>query len=450
MLEIDHSVVYQRQNSNRGSGTVVHYSSTYIALEIYSSRSSILLNEVFDDIRITSGRSIVYDGMGVVCNVIDYSSIQIVTLFLKDSWIAFGSKDIDADNLFEAERFLAFNKREWVNCDQLEQSFCKFQLLLTQMVRGLAQSRSAAKSEDVSEKRTALALMADTLFETYQDLEDRIREADDESLMVMGELFKQHIFPLCGESKFFNLFHSVDRPPYLHFGIYDLQTMNDDFWVGKLEGVLLDVFFAKHASFNALDERCRFFAERLRETMESRLGKLNILVIGSDSAPMRIVEKLPNQLLSRLNIKVWDFYDGPISDVDVHTKDAIRRKSATMGFETKRVDFESLMTHLYVQSDVGLGQFDHIFVSTAFEPLSSKILLHMVQLLTGILNEGGNLCYFTDSKGKSSIRENWLLHYRHNYESPDWKNLIRCNIECSQEELEFGTHTCIHKPKEAR
>lgn len=438
MFEIDHSVVFRRNNDVRGSGTVVHSSPTFIVLEVYERANTVQLNDVFSRIRITHGRSILYDGDGVVCNVMDHSSMQMVTLYLKDRWITFGSKKVEADNRFEVERFLEL----YSDCDfwdpELGESFFRFTQLLSQMLAGLRGTGRLHGAERSEEMQKALNMMADRLFKQFAEVEQCLENCDDEALIHVAGYFKQHLFPLSIYSRIFRMFHSSNRTSYLNDAMLKNMKMDVSFWKGGMRGILLDLFFLKYAGIDFSEDRSHYFVGTVQEALVAREGKIKILLFGTDSTPIKILEKLPQDSLARIEMQVVTFEEEATREFDKEVSRVIRAKGVDVSFTCEQWDLVSTMRNMFNNLEKGKSEYDLVLSTHAFEPLSGRKLLHLIKYLLERLKVDGEICFFKESEKQSSIRTQWLLWYSRNSIDSEWDRVIPDTVTMTREEHEFG------------
>jgi hypothetical protein len=449
MIEIDHSVVYRRHNGKGGSGTAVHFSATCLVLEVYEKETAIHLNEVFSRIRISHGRSIMYDGNGIVRHVMDYSSLQIIDLYLMDPWIALSSEDLDADNRFEVERFLdlyendAYLDFQWTRC------FFRFIQLLSQMLDGLkiarrrgngaSSARSFLSNGNGGKKDVALDLMADKLYQHYLEFEKCMNGCDENDHVQVDALFKQLLFPLSRHSRIFRLFHATNRIPYLNYKKLEWMRKDRVFWRGGLRGVLMDLFFLKFIGAETIEQRCSYFVDKVQSVLDERKGDIKILLIGTDFTSFQIIERLPVSSLTRLNIEVISFFEEPVTEFLEHISVASAKKGIGIRFEYNHVCLESLIRDHFCASGSCLTSYDQIYISSAVESLSEKMLPYLIHYLAGHLNQDGEISLFTTTEETSSVCEHWLQWYTRPLDNTEWERLLPTTIMWKQEKMECGS-----------
>ena len=385
MIEIDHSVVFRRNNGKSGSGTAIHFTATSLVLEVYDTETTIHLNEVFSRIRISHGRSIMYDGYGIVRRIKDYSSLQIVDIYLLDPWLALSSQDLDADNRFEAERFLELYTRD-CDCDpKWGMCFFRFIHLMLQMMTGLKGSRSTTTNSAEEQKGmilrqgAALNFMVDKLYDYYFEFEKCFGECDDKSLDQINTLFKQLLFPLSRHSRLFRLFHSSSRIPYLNYQKLDYLRKEEFSWKGGLRGALLDLFFLRFIGADTIRQRCSHFLQKIESILETKPGDIKVLFVGTDFTPLQIVETLSLPLLSRLEIEVTSFFDEPVNEFLDQISVASATKDIGIRLDYYQANLESLLRDHFHRTGSRLIKYDLICISSMVDVLSEKTIPYMIQ-----------------------------------------------------------------------
>ena len=456
MFEIDHSIVFRRNDGRGGSGTVIHFTATCLVLEVYES-NRIHLNEVFSRIRISHGRSIIYDGNGVVRHVKDYSSLQIVDLYLLDQWIALSSEDLDADNRFEAERFLELYTQDCQSNPKWSLCFFRFIHLLSQMMTGLKRTgrtpmvtddSEETKKDNVGKKRGALDLMVDKLHGYYEEFEKCFQDCDDKCLDQIDTLFKQLLFPLSRHSRIFRLFHNVTRVPYLNYE--KLRKMCDEeiLWNGSLRGVLLDLFFLKFVGVQTIEQRCSCFLEKIESILETKEGDIRVLFIGTDFTPLQIVNTLSLSLLSRLEIEVTSFFKEPVEEFLDHISVASATKDIGIRLDYYHTELDSLIRDYFCKTGSRLESYDLICISSIVDILSEKTLPYLIHYLVNHLNEGGELNLFTAADQPSSVCEHWLQWYTRSLDQTEWDRLLPNRITWTQKKLECGSLVTVYRSED--
>ena len=451
MIEIDHSVVFRRNDGSGGSGTAIHFTATSLVLEIYDTETAVHLNEVFNRIRISYGRSIMYDGNGIVRRVKDYSSLQIVDFYLLDPWIALSSEDLEADNRFEAERFLELYTLDCHRDPEWSLCFFRFIHLFSQMMAGLKGSRNESTNglEDgkraISKKEIALNVMADKLFEYYQEFETCFEECDDQCLDQVDTLFKQLLFPLSRHSKIFRLFHVPTRIPYLNYKKLDSMRKDAFSLSGSLRGSLLDLFFLKFVGVETIRRRCTHFLQETESLLETKAGDVKVLFIGTDFTPLQIVETLSLPLLSRLEIEVTSFFNEPVEEFLDQVSVASATKDISIRLDYYQTRLDSLLKDHFCATGSRLIKYDLICISSMIDILSEKTIPYLVHYLVNHLNDGGTLNLFTAAENPSSVCEHWLQWYTRPLDYTEWDLLMPDTITWKRETLDYGMLVSVHR-----
>ena len=449
MFEIDHSIVFRRNDGSSGSGTVIHFTATFIVLEVYEN-DKIHLNEVFRQIRISHGRSIIYDGNGIVRHVKDYSSLQIIDLYLLDSWIALSNEDLDADNRFEAERFLELYTKDCKANPKWSLCFFRFIHLLSQMMTGLRRIGTSTRmtgdqlTEDsqrdvIGKKMSAIDLMVEKLHTYYDEFDRCLQDCDDKCQDQIDSLFRQLLFPLSRHSRIFRLFHCPTRIPYLNYR--KLSKMNDReiLWNGSLRGVLLDLFFFKFVGVQTLEQRCSHFLGKIESMLEEREGDIRILFIGTDFTPLQIVKTFSLSLLSRLEIEVTSFFKEPVEEFLDHISVASATKDIGIRFDYYPTELGALIRDYFCQTGSRLETYDLICISSLIDTLSENTLPYLIHYLVNHLRKGGELNLFTAANQPSSVCDHWLQWYTRPLDQTEWDRLLPNTITWKEKPLECGT-----------
>ncbi len=451
MVDIDHSVVYRREDGKRGSGTVVHFSSNFLVLEIYEKQQEIRLNEVFGNVRVSMGQVVFYDGKAIVREVVDSSSIQLVTLYLRDHCIAVGTTDSESENQFALERYFQVYLSEYTLPSEVETNLFHFADYLSQMLMGLRVSRLklhggrfnfGISSQDESRIRLqSIDRCLKDLTKRYHQLCLAIRDVNEDQKVQVGDFFKRFVFPLSRGSRVFRYFHSAKRSSYINHQAQQLLKSESGHQVGSLSGYLLDEFFKTCGGFGDVEQRCEHWVGIIHQWLLEHDGTLRILLLGTDMTPADVVSRLSPTELGRVE---FDLYCTPTEcpkTFQTHLCDLVSNASGIGRLQFFQAPVRILLQWYFQQKKGDFSDYDLIFSGSFLSSLSCKSAAYLMGFCLGLLREGGKLYLFSDQSEYSPIREHWLLWFDHRFELSDWKRYLPFEPIWTQASYDYGRLT---------
>jgi len=455
MVDVDHSIVYRRLNGESGSGTVVHFSANFLVFEIYDTKQEIRRNEVLGNIRITLGQVLFYDGKGVVCEVGDSSSIQLVSVFLHDSCIAVGVSGSESENEMAFQRFLEIPLIHASLPIEVERKLFEFTNFLGQLLSGMRVTQlhestfgglDSSDNELEKARLRTIEIALEKLIEQYCDLHKQLANCSEADKIQIGDFFKWHIFPLSISSRIFRHFHSTKRSPYIN-----LSTMNhlkDERFSKRvnMKGLILDELFRRCAGFSNNEERLTHWIEDIRHCLRDQTGSIHLLFLGSDQCVRLLLEKLDAELLSRLEIDVFCTEDEPVEQYELQLKEYLSESAALVSVRYLRASVFRLLQLYFNKKSGDFSKYDRIYSTSFLESLSSKTAAYAIALCLRLIKEGGSLRFFSSQPTYSSIREHWLLWYDHSLDLDDWKPYLPFETSWTQTDHSCGRLTICTSP----
>ena len=455
MVDIDHSIVYRRLNGESGSGTVVHFSANFLVFEIYDTKQEIQLNEVLGNIRITLGQVLFYDGKGVVCEIADSSSIQLVSVFLHDSCIAVGGTESECENEMAFERFLQMHLHRISLPVEVERKLYEFSGFLGQLLAGMRAiqlhantfARSGISENEFQKVRLrTIEIGLEKLIEQYCGLHKQLANCSEEEKTQIGNFFKRHIFPLSINSRVFRHFHSIKRSPYIN-----LSTMNhlkNEIHSRRvnMRGVMLDELFRRCAGFSNIEERVTHWINDIQQRLGDENGSIHLLFLGSDQSVRLLLQTLDAESLSRLKIDIFCTEDEPVEQYEEQTKEMMSNSASLGSIRYLRASVFRLLQLYFNRKSGDFLKYDRIYSTSFLESLSSKTAAYVIALCLRLINDGGSLSFFSSQASYSSIREHWLLWYDHSLDLNDWKPYLPFETSCTQTDNPCGQLTVCSSP----
>jgi len=450
MVDIDHSIVYRRITGERGSGTVVHFSANFLVFEIYDTKQEIRLNEVLGNIRITYGQVLFYDGKGVVCEVADSSSIQLVSVFLHDSCLALGGTESESENEMAFEKFLQLPINLASLPIEVERKLFGFANFLGQLLSGmrvvqlresaLGGSEISANGLQKARLRT-VEIALEKLIEQYRGLHEKLASCSDEEKIRIGDFFKWHIFPLSISSRLFRHFHSIKRSPYINQST--MNHLKEEIHSNRvnMKGLILDELFRRCAGFSDIEERVTYWIEDIRQCLRDHAGSIHLLFLGSDPCVMLLLEKLDPESLSRLEIDVFCTEDEPVEKYELQLREHELDSARPGSIRYLRASVFRLLEFYFNKKSGDFSKYDRIYSTSFLESLSSKSAAYVIAFCLRMVKQGGSLRFFSSKSSYSSIREHWLLWYNHSLDLDDWKPYLPFETCWTQTDISCGQLT---------
>ena len=447
MLDIDHSVVFRRQDGSRGSGTVVHFSSNFLVLEVYNTLQEIRLNEVFGSIRISLGQVLFYDGKGVVCEVADSSSIQLVSIYLRDSCYAVGASESDAEREMAFDRFFSHYLARVDLPIEIERKLFEFTNFLSQLLSGFrfshlqgglnGMSGGFSEHELHRVRLNTIEMGMKKLVESYCDLQEHLINCTEQQKSEVGELFKRYIFPLSISSRIFRHFHSQNRSPYLNQ--VTMQQLKADSKSNRisLKGLMLDEFFRQCAGFSDIEERLNHWIQDIRAWLGHNEGTMRVLLLGSDLTMLHLLDQLEPAEITRLKVDIVCTRDEPVERYREQLKATGIHDSALGSIRYLSVSLYYLLQLYFNKRDGEFGKYDRVYSTCFLESLSSKTAAYVIAFCLRLLGKDGSLRFFSSEAIYSPIREHWLLWFDHTLDLRDWKPYLPFESSWTQ-----SSHAC--------
>jgi hypothetical protein len=449
MIEMDHSIVFRRSDGSSGSGTVIFANPTYLIVEVYQRGVIIPGNECLTDVRLTSSRSLLYSGSAVVRKVIDMASMQVLVLYLRDSWIACGCMESDADNRFEVERYLGFQLPKSSLPCAVQRALATFHSSLAVMLGGLRVSqishlqhrREVGKFRNDHCDRTSSAIdrMVEVLHDKWLELESHLAGCDDEMLMEAGSFFKIHILPLCKSSRVFKAFHSPGRLPYFGNSLLSRVHAIDKPGRISMQGLFLDRFLSKHTGLDFLEQRASTLVDRVIAAKAASCKELRVLILGTDILPTRLLERLKPRHPQVLRLDLVTFFPEDTDALQGQLAILARNLDIDLQLRFRVQPLEQCLEDYFCKTGTMLGSYDCILSNSILQGCSDKTLSYLLDYLANRLRPEGILEVFCGQPTPNLIRELWLLFHDCANNPSDIRMLASSRMGVSAITESFGT-----------
>jgi len=435
MVDIDHSVVYRREDGSRGSGTVVHFSSNYLVLEIYDKSNVVRFNELLGRIRVTLGQVLVYDGKGVVCEISDSSSIQLVTILLRDSCIAIGNSDSEVENRFVFERFLNVYMRDLQLPESIERSLFDFTHFFSQLLSGIKVSKHFAnrfnrlstegQSPGQSSNRNKMVEIGlERLNAKYASWCEEVVQCGDEEKEWIGAFFKRHIFPMSVSSRIFRSFHSEQRFPYFNYRVLKLLKADSVSLSQSIRGYFLDEFFRANAQFEFIESRSNHWAGEIEEWLIRSDKSMRVLLLGTDFTIVQVIHRLNKTDPSRVFFDVYCTPDEKPDDFLNEIRTRLPKDFDMSHIRMLQAPVQRLLQLYFRQQKDDFSQYDRVFSTSFLESLSRKTAVYVIDFIIRLLAPSGSFHFFTNNPQYSPVREHWLLWFEQTLDLEQWKSYL--------------------------
>jgi hypothetical protein len=456
MIEMDHSIVFRRSDGSSGSGTVIYANPAYLIVEVYQRGVVILGNECLSQVRLTSGRSMLYGGTAVVRKVIDMASMQVLVLYLRDPWIACGCMESEADNRFEVERYLGFQLTPSSLPCEVNRALSDFHSAFVVMMSGLRISQvshlqhrlETGKFRSESFDRTAIAInrMVDELHLKWLHLAEQLRDRDDEMLMQVGNYFKNHILPLCKTSRVFKAFHTPKRLPYFGYSLLAQIQSSPPRVRTSMQGMLLDRFLSKFADIDFLDQRATMLTDRSIQKKVTENKDLRILILGTDALPLKWMEGLKPRHPQALKLDLVSFFPEDIQGLQSQLENLARNLEIDLQLRFWTLPIEQCLEDYFCNIGTKLSSYDCILSNSILQGCSDKNLNYLLDYFANRLRPGGIMEVFCGQPSHNLLRELWLLYYDSVNNPSDIPMLPSSKLLVTAFTEPFGTLLALERP----
>ncbi len=457
MGNIDYAVVYGRGENKTGSGTVVHFSSNLLVIEIYEKMNDIRLNEMFSKVRLSLGQVLFYNGKAVVYEIVDSSSIQLVTLVLRENCIAVGGGDSEPENQLAFERFISHHISEFDLPIEIERKLYQFSYFLSQLMAGLKVSRLKSEygltlidSASARGSRTQIRVYdigLQKLIVRYRELEKDLRLCTDEQRVQVGDFFKNYVFPVSVGSRIFRYFHSTKRSSYINYRTLFCLKSDQNVVRGNYRGYLLDEFFKSCTGFEDIERRSNSWVNDVREWLATHTGNMHLLLLGSDTTPFSLASDLTNEERSRLVLDMFcPTCDDPEEFCTEHFGHLLE-DSEPIKFRLINEPITKLLQFYFRKKTGDFLSYDRIYSSSFIESLSSKTAAYIIAFCLNQLKTDGCLQFYSRLPEYSPVREHWLLWFDHWLDLEDWKRYLPFKPDWTQSNTDFGQLTIFNQTR---
>ena len=450
---VDQTVVYRRKDGEWQSGTVVHFSTNHLMLEIYGSGHEIRLNEVYDSVRVSLGEALFYNGRGVVSDLVEASSTLLLVFYLPDSCVAVAPRESEADMQFACEQFLTRYVEELKLPMRLQQHLFQFADEFSQVIGGLRSFHNGqvtqmmdangrrcdlnGESLPIRENPVILSVL-EHVQKRFLRLNHYLKQCGESERVQVGAFFKRHLFPLSSSSRLFRYFHSAQRSFYLNHELLDLLRSEQLEEAENTRGHLLDSFFKVTACFEMFEQRCLHWVGEIREQLNHHPGTLRLLMLGTDLTPELLCRELGAEQCSRIQMDVYCMPD-ECETTFVQRIDKLSQEGhALPSIRLVRHPIRTMHARYFQQTTGEFGTYHRILSTSLFESISEKSAAYLLGFCAQLLEERGKLQLFVSPPVYCPVREHWLLWFGQNCEVEAWKKYLPLPLQSEQLRLPCG------------
>ena len=450
---VDQSVLYRRKDGEWQSGTIVHFSTNHLVLEIYGSGHEIRLNEVYDSVRVLHGEALFYNGRGVVSDLVEASSTLLLVFYLPDSCIAVAPQENEADMQFACEQFLTRYVEELKLPMRLQQHLFQFADELSQILLGLRGScisqgvhltEANGRRNDLNgesqpwRERPVILSVLEHVQKRFLRLNHYLKQCGETERVQVGAFFKRHLFPLSSRSRLFRYFHSARRSFYFNHELLCLLQSEQLEDAESTRGQLLDAFFKATACFEMYEQRCLHWVAEIRDQLNRQPGTLRLLMLGTDLTPELLTRELSAAQCSRIHMDVYCMPDECEASFVQRMDKLSQEGHALPGIRLIRQPIRTMHAGYFQQVTGEFGTYHRILSTSLFESLSEKSAAYLLGFCAQLLEERGELQIFVSPPVYCPVREHWLLWFGQNCEIEAWKRYLPLPVRSEQRQLPYG------------
>lgn len=413
-------------------GTLMGLTRQGVVFEVYNPYSIVQLSEVLTELRIPQGERMIYDGRGVVSNIVNTGLMLIVSATLVDPWANLVSLDPGEGLRQEVTAFIDdWHKANGVIVPSYRQIVSESRNLLEElhlwlnrgeMQAGLTDPRvlSPRAREFTIDVETAAMPAISELFARFEVAAGKI---DPECLQAHKAFARRELHPLMLSSPFI---HRTFTKPLGYAGDYEMVNMMfRDRWEGNgtYARVVNSIFIVSggaQAHRNRIDRLCEYLeAEGRRALAQGRRLRVLNVACGPAIELQRFIEE--SKLADHTDLDLLDFNAETLAYTRGCMDVAMRRGGHQPVITYIHKSIHDLLAEARGRGEPDMRQtsYDLVYCAGLFDYLSDRICARLLELFLRWTRPGG-LDVSTNVHPRNPVRYliehllEWYLVYRDN------------------------------------
>lgn len=395
-------------------------SQTSILFEMSSSSAMVQLSEVVDNLCVTQGKKVMYEGQAVVCKIVDTGVTQLVSAILVEPL-----QDVDAEQNHtdvlrnEAEQFVSHWKESNQIVPEFRNAVGEMRFIMEEL-NGLCEyidmeMEKCSVSEVKEIKNGMFTYAIDSLFEQFKGavigFEAAARKIPKEDLSFHRKFIQADLHPLVMRSPFA---YRTYRKPLGYAGDYEMVNMmlRDPMEGASTYAEFMNSIFIKMEPAEAHRNRIDILVDYLNaEYIHRPENDTNVNILNVACGPAAEVQRFisNNADSNYYDFTLLDFNSETLQYTEAMLKDLCEKYDRNTSIEFIQASVYSLL-----KSGAGLGiekysnKFDFIYCAGLFDYLSDKVCRKLLIMFNQWVKPGGKLVV-TNVHPKNAVT-NWIEH----------------------------------------
>ncbi len=430
-IAVNNIVVFTNSQDETVRSTLINVTRTHLILEVYNPYSIIQLSEVIENLRVTRGDRVIYDGKAVVSSLVNTGLVLIVTATLTDPWkdlqelmmLGIGIED-------EVEQFI----NEWRSTKKLNPDYQlavnSIHSFLSSTSRWLGQVDLVNNNLNTSDElkrinyQTLKSKMLPAINELFEEFEQEANKIEPELIDIHKYYAQQELHPLVLQSPFV---HRTLTKPLGYAGDYEMMNMIQR---NPAEGEttysrLINNLFTRSQISQSVINRTKMLVEQITKISQQKNDKgeaFSLLSIGC--GPAKEIQdfletiKSADSTTGNFKFSLLDFSKETLLFAEGIIKEKMEHTDAQISLSIIEESVHDLLRKASDYKRKADGKkYDLIYCAGLFDYLSDKICSRLIRLFYSWTNPGGvvlvtNMHPSNKNRYAMEFIMDWYLIYR--------------------------------------
>lgn len=394
----DSLIQFRNCRNDPATGTLLRLSRAAVVFEVYNPYSIVQLSEVLSQITLRRGERVVYQGRGVVTNLVSTGLMAIVSASLVDPWSDLSELAPGPALREEVESFV----EDWSESQQrlspnYKQTVIDVRHFLEEFSRWVEQGEtltgvrepgaSAALVEDFTQDVARATLPK--LDELFAAFEESTRGLDRKTLNTHKAFAQRELHPLLMTAPYI---HRTYTKPLGYAGDYEMVNMIvRNAWEGANTYVrVVNRFPLQIATAEAHRQRIEMLQEALRRERSRWDGAIfQVLNVGCGPAAEIQALAADRDFCEGARVELLDFNEETLEFARGEIGRAVRDAGSRLQTEFRHQSIHELLKGLSRRDETVEARYGFVYCAGLFDYLSDPVCCRLVQLFYDMVRPGG-------------------------------------------------------------
>lgn len=381
-------------------GTLLKLTRETVVMEVYNPYSIVQLSEVLQELSIRRGDRVIYQGRGVVANLVNTGLMLIISVTLVDAWTDLDGLIDDKQGIKnEVSRFV----EDWSKNSQLTAGYqlavTKIRHFLAELSRWLEQvdvTSESAYNDEHERESVVLDIgndVAPQLMTLFDEFESEAERLSPEVVGIHRAFAQRDLHPLMLSAPYVNRTYTK---PLGYAGDYEMINMlyRDTPEGHNSYAKMIHKFFVSIPISCSVRNRSDSLVDYIVKTVSSggHSGPARILSVGCGAAweIQRFIKSYPE--LSNVEFSLMDFNDETLGYAEKHINIALQESNIQYPVRIVHESVHQLLQRASKSKQEIVDQeYDLIYCAGLFDYLSDRVCQRLLRLFYYWANPGGKV-----------------------------------------------------------